>query len=148
LKDIHSCDSLYICKFSFSKLHEIIIWISSKCWIPKTKFINNVESYYSPHFIIIRTLVVDHTYIGLCKYWDIHIIVVKFPQRPPISAFCDIFLRYYSFVEACPLCKSCRNFGYNSSCLHHIAKGVCICKKYLKWITVLTHKELKVSKNL
>jgi hypothetical protein len=96
------------------------------------KCINNVESCPCPHFIIIRTFIVDHTYIGLCKYWDIHIIVLNFPQRPPLITFCDIFLRYSSFVEAYPLCKSCRNFGYNSNCLHHSAKGVCICKQYFK----------------
>jgi hypothetical protein len=71
LKDFCSCVSLSICKFLFSRLHEVIIWIGSKCDSQKLNVLTMLNHIFFPHFIIIQTLVVGHTYIGLCKYWDI-----------------------------------------------------------------------------
>jgi hypothetical protein len=74
--------------------------------ICKAKCIKNVGIYSFPHFIIIRVVVLHHTCIGLYKYCDLQKITMKFPQRSPLVAFCDILSRYLSLVEAWPLWKS------------------------------------------
>jgi len=83
-----------IFEISLCKLDKIIVSIGSKCWFQKAKCIKNVNLHSSPHFVIIRALVLHHTCIGLCMYCDIQNIVVKSPQRPPLVAFCNVLLRY------------------------------------------------------
>jgi len=122
----------FVFEISLCKLDKIIVSIGSKCWSPRAKCMKNVRLHSSTNFFIIQALVLHHTCIGLCKYCNSQKIVVESSQRPVLVAFCNILLRYVSLVEACPLCKSCKNYGYNYNCLQCMASGVCMSKQFLR----------------